>query len=527
MDNRRAKTTLAILTLLATAGVVNARPGTNERSLNSSNANSLNQASSSTFCPPEPLPLPREDVRQQFTPVVDRDYIRRFITLRKGQSANDRKRLADFLTSQMYMNDNMRASMQLVFTHLPYLSIRMFERENFEAAIKGNSHATPKAAYVPEAQAVCLPDKFDDKKDFALMEYIRHEMRHAAMNAVQVTLSGKERSLNVNSYTPDQEANMEAFIKSGDQRVDSLKKSLQSERKGELSAKEQSRLDQLRRNADDDYQKYYQTSQTLNFPTHALEQIGQLLNKRFEPGATLDMNSKKFDFNAPNGLPLGKIRINKIEPGEGNNTKVSFTFLDPLHAAIHTITSQQDIVNKNYAKEYRLYERDAYLQGAIPQSLIKHLYPKLYSYTNNLIAQTRQTPVLHMEHQPLVHDTYRDMMIARIPMVLNTPHLFNALDAPYYVEWARYCRQNGQIEEAKTGLKTLIQRGHQNHRGEAHLELARLHMQEGDTKEAQKCFKIAEKRKANFSQEDRQQYISLLTSDQPKKAEKMRRKFGL
>jgi hypothetical protein len=84
--------------------------------------------------------------------------------------------------------------------------------------------------------------------------------------------------------------------------------------------------------------------------------------------------------------------ITYVAPENNGQVIVTFQIQDPLYGSVYAIENGITAASQ-YPKDEYLYERDAYLHGAVMPGFLQIFYPELYAYAKDLISKAAATPV--------------------------------------------------------------------------------------------------------------------------------------
>jgi hypothetical protein len=349
------------------------------------------------------------------------------------------------------------------------------------------------AAYSPMDKALVLPDVIDNLDH--LSHTIRHEFRHAAMHAVQLTL-GKQNTTSPACYFPDNPEEQNKTLKLlriGDNRIKALNAILNKEAKGEdVSAEDTNMLHDCREKTRDIYLKHYVSN--FKFATNV-----EAFNK-----VTI---GNGYNFDKYLAESYGNILIQDVEIND-SETIITFTYEDPLHALVKHMEEQHQLLSERYPLVEYIRERDAYMHGSIPQYLIKYFYRELFENISLLTKKAAATPVTSKKHIFEGENLEDRFFIDKLTRLKN-PQLFDAKNVNFHMRCVTQAIDRGHLAEAKVGLNTLIQKGFLV--GEANLLLAHIANVEKDYKAAVNHYKRADKKQIALTENDRLLYSKALS----------------
>lgn len=384
------------------------------------------------------------------TPLVSEEFIASRI---KGGTEIRRAEVLKTILQARKSQPYIAKYIDLAFRHLPDFQIYIYSKEQFQKL------ALPEAGYNSAGQIILLSEVASNLLDkFELIRLIRHEFRHAAMNAIQRTLWNPDPLSPKNYFPVSDKDEVEKMIQKGDNKVKAFQE-------GKLGSEEIAKLHKLLDEIRVEYSEGYQVPMSIKLPQETVKTIKRELGMALKPGLVINM-----DKYIP--YPLGDVRIDLINPPKDGNQIINFTILEPLEALLFKLLEFPGHVEKHYLKETHLEERDAYLFGCVPVKIIEFFYPELYFYTQNLIDRAVEVPVLASPPPPFL--SLKELKLKIIIQELRWAHVkLNAENAKRYLKYSRILNENGYPELAKEGLQELINRGFEQN--EARLELARIH----------------------------------------------------
>lgn len=499
----RQTTALLLGTLLATANtrLVAANTNNNAATAINNNGNIYPRASTFGF-----IQNPDTQVIGSFNSVITSAHIKQFIV----SKTQDNDALANFIADISASSTRVEQYINLVFTHMADFKIALYPREEF--------NSEQYAMYFTGVKTICLHRDIMSVDRFIAMNAIRHELRHAAMHIAQ-RLHGDPNTLSPEIYYPatnQQRKKIKQMLEDGDKRIANLEALLAREVANKVSKSERTLLSNLRENSQDDYLQYYKWDFSWTLDKTQIIELEKALGKKFRAKNIVNFDKIRADTH-------GDLFIKEIID-KGNELELKFTYLDPLHAAVGSTLKTKQIVLDAYGEEDYTFERDAYLYGSLPPFLISYLYAELDEHTQQFITSAYTNSVLSQSYDRNYYPSLIELQHAELIKVLGDPSSFKASMADYFISWAKYAIEQGKVEEAKIGLKTLIQKGF--YVGEANLELARISYSEENFKAAETYFKRAEKKSIVLTTEDQQHYADALQKvGLLKKSEKYNKKY--
>jgi hypothetical protein len=299
-----------------------------------------------------------------------------------------------------------------------------------------------RAAYIPYKHELYIPAEIAQRSDKLLL--LRHELRHAAMHAVQETL-GPEKAFKPYPFYPanvNEKSRFTEMLEKGDQAIAKLKKKLDLEFQGKLSTKHKNQLTKLRKKFKKDY-----------FKGFAFESTESVAAGQFKLGQLLQ---------ATNGPML----VTYVGPQSNGQVTVTFQLQDPLYGSVFAIENGITAANM-YPKDEYLYERDAYLHGAVLPSFLQLFYPELYAYGKELISRAAAKHVPFQNENtgqliPYTHASYEkdaDESIVDFSM-LQYPEIFYAAGYETYIrlnyKMAKMAYENKEYKYSRIGFENVL-----------------------------------------------------------------------
>lgn len=411
------------------------------------------------------------------------------------------------------LNPYLQNYLDFSFTHLQNFKYKIYPSR--ESYVQGTGDSSTAARFesirtinnnvITSQRAVIHTENANSRDTFFILDNIRHEARHSALQAAQNILSF---SLNPTAecYSPvtsSENAKLYAMVKKGLKNVGNLAEMLDEEREGESSAANRKILNGLRNKCKDEYHKYYQTEIKIQVSQRTVKEIECEQKSQATPGEK---------FKLPEGdFLIKEIKIPQDDPA---NMELIGYFLDPLASAAYYIPKLAMNVEASNKDEKYLREIDAYLNAGYPQAIIEFLFPELHAYTNNMINRARWLDTA--KHDPQVEHQLYQILTNRNGM------FYNPQNSSKIISFAKYAMSQGRYEDARQGLEMLINKG--QYKATAHLELARMENKLNRQKESMQHYKIAIKEGAELNGDDYSAYSKLLMPIQPKAAAKYAKK---
>lgn len=395
--------------------------------------------------------------------------------------------------------------LDLPFIHLPDFNINMKEGNQITASTDGQYYDRTHTVFFPES----LNFNSRQAKDLIL-----HEFRHAAWQAVQQTLGGN-KIWAVDNYfplTPEEKKLVQKMFENGYQNVLKLKKKLGDESTGKLSKAEQKELNQIRKKATLEYQAHYKRVIPDIIPLNNLIQRGLLIQFQYDfQSGKMSISNTFEDIAQQYKKLLPHLSLQKIQMSDDMSQVTLYsTCDDPLTFAINEISFNEKILQTTYSPRDGFYERDAFLFGTIPVSLIEYLYPEWFNYSNNIMMQAKATPILFKKPLREYKDYTTIYNKGRLNFLTTTDAITLDEDSNQFESAIKYALRNNQLEYAKTLLKSQINRG--ENVSSANIMLARIAYHEDNHKLAATYYKRAKKQGAYFTGADCQWHINALNS---------------
>lgn len=258
-----------------------------------------------------------------------------------------------------------------------YIGVILAYLENFTILIASKGYQELEkdpfhATYRQANRLLVIKDTFILPRDY---ETLRHELRHAYWHTIHLYTIGKEaaRPYCFSPITQTIRREVATYIKKGDERIANLKKNLFAESQNTLSFKTVENLNALRRACEPTKNIYFRVIQnTMSEAQVRKYEVGKIYTQKDVPPVV-----------------VGKFKV--VDRGFQPGSYLAMELLDPLRALVHSVEQAQNIV-QTYKQDDREFEREAYLIGAVPLTLIKKYYPELLNYTISLSSRYMARP---------------------------------------------------------------------------------------------------------------------------------------
>jgi hypothetical protein len=333
-------------------------------------------------------------------------------------------------------------------------------------------------------------------------EMIRHEMRHAYWHAMQIYTAGN-KAYGAYCFMPTTvkaRQIMRKHLDKGDKRVSDLRRILIAEINNTVSSRDKKMLQQLREKCKPE-KKFY----SMRCPV-TLEKVARDLFKE----------TTEFDFANLEGMLLGECKIIGL-----TETGITVEMLDPLKYFVYTVEHAKSIVNpdkKEYTADQYEYEREAFLYGSAPPSLINKFYPEMVNYTESLNKLSMEHPTPYTSQPSRGYKNMQEYALSLQGNMLRDKYLLD-----YLIRTAQTKDTLKQISniidtyptygqaspnEIRFALDYFIGRGLEVR--EANRLMARLSDRENDGLGACRYYHRAFKQKADFKFEDYERCLIIL-----------------
>lgn len=444
--------------------------------------------------------LQQFQIASQQTPVLSSTFIQQHLVhkIQKNQAP-----VIDVISTIYQLHPEIAKSLTLALLYNPELKVISYSKS--ESMVFGYQAG---GRYFPDV-VVTQPFSRDIRSRYYFV--ITHELRHAALNMVQRILSNNSQNPSSECFFPQTVTEKNKIIKmleQGDKNIQVLKNKLLAESLGVLSTKDKTELTRLRSIVADSYQKYYLIPDLISFSKQEWKKLQEKYEKRLRINSIINVDQAEIH-------SLGNLKIEDIEQKDGNVTML-VTFQDPLHAAV--IQAQADIKNiQKYSLDNEYYfEREAYLHAAIPQEIIKYLFPDFFHYMSNLTSRALLQANLTLDMAPREdYGSLKDLYLYFYQQKLRDPEFSSHQNFKIAMEWVGFFIRLNETESAVSGLEKITQYTYGSQLAKASLLLANVEFSRKKYEAAITNYRIAEKNGATISDTEKLRYIHSIKHFKP------------